>query len=93
MKMFRGHFWVLSFCICNRISQNIFDVSAIDYMTIMQDKCTGGRNGLGTARTCVNSMVSSTLKTTLGNNLEDLGGALYPSFNTANEGEMRAYLD
>lgn len=55
-------------------------------MEIMKTKCEDGRDGVGTARTCINSMVSGSLRTTLQNNLEDLGGALHPPFNTANQG-------
>lgn len=61
-------------------------VTAIDYMTTVQDHCTNGGETLSTARKGVDSMVAGTWETTLSNNLEELGGARFPTFNTANEG-------
>ena len=65
--------------------------AALTYMEIMKTRCDDGRSGVGTARTCVNSMVSGSLRTTLENNMEQLGGALNPPFSTAIQGEHLKY--
>ena len=62
--------------------------AALPYMGYLQTACTDGKNGVGSARTCVNSMAAGSLRTTCQNGLEDLGGALTSPFSTANQGKV-----
>ena len=80
---------ILSLCLwygSRKASSNTDIFVALTYMEIMKTRCGDGRSMVGSARTCVNKMVAGSLKTNLGNNMEQLGGALNPSFNEANQG-------
>ena len=57
--------------------------TANTWLNKLKSTCNGGKSGVGAARSCVNSMSSGILKTSLGNKLEDFGGAIEPSFSDA----------